>query len=56
MVGMMRQRGELAAALGFREEALTWIDRVLDLWADASPEFQPDVARLRALRAKVKAQ
>ena len=53
MVGMMRQRGELAAALGLREEALTWIDRVLDLWADASPEFQPDVARLRALRAKV---
>ena len=55
-VGMMRQRGELAAALGFREEALFWIDRVLDLWADASPEFQADVARLRALRAKVAAR
>lgn len=52
-VRAMRLRGELAAAAGLRDEAIIWIDRVLDLWTDPSPSLREDVARLRALRARV---
>ena len=47
-------RAELAAAMGYAEEAATWLDRVIDLWAEAEPEWLPDVARLRALRARIR--
>ena len=50
-VRMMRMRADLAAAAaGSRDEARTWYDRVLDLWANADPELQPEVARIRAAR------
>jgi len=45
---MMLQRADLAAALGFPDEARAWYARVLDLWSDADSEFQPTVARIRA--------
>ena len=51
---MMLQRAELAAALGFPEEARTWYARVLDLWAEADPELQPIVARIRAARDRLR--
>lgn len=44
----MLQRAELAAALGFRDEARVWYKRFLDLWAKPDPEFQPAIARVRA--------
>jgi hypothetical protein len=44
----MRQRAELAAALGFRDEARVWYQRFLELWVKPDPEFQPAVARVRA--------
>lgn len=43
----MLQRADLAAALGFRDEARTWYGRLLDLWADADAEMQPAIARIR---------
>lgn len=48
---MMLQRADLAAALGFPDEARTWYARVLDLWAEADPELSPTVARVRAAMA-----
>ena len=36
---------------GSRDEAHTWYARVLDLWADADPELQPTVTRIRAALA-----
>ena len=45
---MMKQRGDLSADLGYREEARMWYTRVLSLWADADPEFKPEVDRVRA--------
>ena len=45
---MMKQRGDLAAKLGFAEEARTWYERVLSLWATADPEFTPEVNRMQA--------
>lgn len=48
---MMKQRGDLAAALGFREEALVWYGKLLSLWADADAEFKPEVDRVRAAAA-----
>ena len=45
---MMLLRADLAAALGFPDEARTWYTRMLDLWAEADPELQPTVARIRA--------
>jgi tetratricopeptide (TPR) repeat protein len=44
---MMLQRADLAAALGFPDEARTWYARVLDLWTEADPELQPSVTRIR---------
>ena len=43
----MLLRAELAAALGFRDEARTWYKRFIDIWATAQPELQPIVARAR---------
>ena len=45
---MMLQRADLADALGHPDEARTWYARVIDLWANADPELQPTVARIRA--------
>ena len=50
---MMLQRGDLAAAMGYRDEARTWYTRVLDLWSDADPELQPTVNRIRAALASL---
>jgi hypothetical protein len=44
---MMLQRADLAAAVGFPDEARTWYTRVLDLWAEGDPELQPTVTRIR---------
>lgn len=48
---MMLVRADLAAAAGSRDEARTWYARVLDLWAQADPELQPTVTRIRAALA-----
>jgi tetratricopeptide (TPR) repeat protein/TolB-like protein len=48
---LMLLRAELEAALGSRDEARIWYDRVLSLWSDADAELQPVVARIRAARA-----
>ena len=48
---MMLLRADLAAALGFPEEARVWYARVLDLWAEADPELQPTVVRIRKVLA-----
>jgi hypothetical protein len=50
---MMLLRADLAAATGSRDEARLWYDRVLSLWAEADPELQPEVARIRAARARL---
>jgi TolB-like protein/tetratricopeptide (TPR) repeat protein len=50
---MMLQRADLAAALGHSDEARIWYTKVLDLWADADPELQPTVARIRTAMAKL---
>ena len=48
---IMLLRADLAAALGFPQEARTWYMRVLDLWAEADPELQPTVTRIRSALA-----
>lgn len=50
---IMLQRADLAAALGYPQEARTWYMHVLDLWSDADPELQPTVTRIRAALAGV---
>jgi tetratricopeptide (TPR) repeat protein len=45
---MLKQRGDLAARLGYPDEARMWYARVLSLWSDADPEFKPEVARIRS--------
>jgi tetratricopeptide (TPR) repeat protein len=47
----MLMRAELAAAMRQTEEARKWYDRVLAMWSEADPEFQEDIARIRAARA-----
>ncbi len=47
-VRMMLLRADLAAAAGYKDEARKWYDRVLDLWANADPELQPEMNRIRA--------
>ena len=44
---VMRLRADLAAKLGFAEEARTWYEKVISLWADADPELKPEVDRMR---------
>jgi tetratricopeptide (TPR) repeat protein len=51
--GTMLHRAQLADAFGLKDEARKWYDRVLDLWAKADAEFQPDIARIRAARARL---
>jgi tetratricopeptide (TPR) repeat protein len=51
---MMLLRADLAAATGSRNEAITWYDRVLDLWADADAELKPVLDRIRSARAALK--
>ncbi|MDB4873820.1 MAG: putative serine/threonine protein kinase [Gemmatimonadetes bacterium] len=48
---MMKQRGDLAARMGYPDEARGWYERVLSLWSDADPEFKPEVDRVRAALA-----
>lgn len=48
---MMMLRADLAAKLGYPDEARVWYSRMLDLWADADPELQPTVQRMRAALA-----
>lgn len=50
-VRMMLQRADLEIALGTRVEARKWYARVADLWADADPELQPILKRVRAALA-----
>ena len=50
---MMRQRGDLAAQLGYRDEARTWYERFLKLWSDPDPELRPEVDRVRLALAKL---
>jgi TolB-like protein len=52
-VRMIRLRAELAAAFGYKAEAREWLDFLLALWKDVDPWLQPEVDRLKALRAKV---
>lgn len=40
-------RADLAAALGFRDEARLWYGRLLALWAKADPDAQPVVERVK---------
>jgi tetratricopeptide (TPR) repeat protein len=41
----MLLRADLAATLGFKDEARKWYDRFAKLWSEADAEFQPLVAR-----------
>ena len=50
-VRMMLQSADLEMALGSRAEARKWYARVADLWADADPELQPILKRVRAALA-----
>ena len=44
-------RADLAAALGSRDEAKLWYDRVLSMWARPDPDLAPLIDRLRKSRA-----
>ena len=48
---MMLLRADLAASMGHPDEARVWYAKVLDLWSEADPEFQPTVSRIRAALA-----
>ena len=52
----MLLRADLASAMGYPAEARTWYARVLDLWADADPELQPTLARVRMALAALPAK
>jgi len=47
MPRIMLLRADLAAAMGRADEARVWYKRLLDLWANADPEFQPLIDRIR---------
>lgn len=53
---MMRQRGDLAAKLGYAAEARTWYERLLTLWVDPDPDFKAEVDRVRAAVASMGGQ
>ncbi len=55
-IRMMVMRADLAAAIGSRDEAIKWYDRVLDLWAEADAELKPAVDRIRAARTALAAK
>jgi TolB-like protein len=44
-------RADLAAALGSRDEARLWYDRLLSVWVGADPDMQPLMERVRKSRA-----
>jgi tetratricopeptide (TPR) repeat protein len=44
----MLMRADLAAKLGFRDEATTWYVRFTELWSNAGPELKPLVDRANA--------
>ena len=48
---MMLLRADLAAALGFPEEARVWYARVLDLWTEADAPLQPTIQRIQGALA-----
>ena len=50
---MILLRANLAAALGYPDEAKKWYDWMLDFWSTADEQLQPDLARIRAARAKL---
>ena len=50
---MMLMRADLAAALGHPDEARLWYQRVLGLWAEADPELQPTLSRIRQALVRV---
>jgi hypothetical protein len=50
---MMLLRADLAAAAGDAEEARVWYEKVLSMWAEADPELQPAVTRIRVALAKL---
>ena len=50
---MMLLRADLEAAIGSAAEARNWYVKVLDLWSQADPEFQPTVARVRTALARL---
>jgi TolB-like protein len=52
-IRMVKLRAELAAAMGFREEARKWLDYLLLLWSKPREDMKEEVDRLKALRAKV---
>jgi tetratricopeptide (TPR) repeat protein/TolB-like protein len=47
----MLMRGELAAALGHRDEAARWFDRLIALWRRPDPDLGPLIERARRGRA-----
>jgi hypothetical protein len=44
---MMKQRGDLAARLGYPAEARLWYERFLSIFGAADAEFKPEVDRVR---------
>jgi hypothetical protein len=53
---MMLMRADLAAALGYKDEAKLWYTRFLDFWSKAEPEFEPLVQRVRMALERVKSE
>ena len=53
---MMLQRADLAAKLGYAEEARVWYLRVLDLWSEADPELQAALPALHLRRGHAPAR
>lgn len=51
---MLRLRADLAAKLGFADEARTWYEKAINLWTDADPELKPEVDRMRAAVAALR--
>ena len=51
---MMLQRADLAAAMGFKQEARVWYSKVLELWVMPDAELQPTIERVRAAAAKLR--
>jgi hypothetical protein len=43
----MLLRADLAAALGFKDEARLWYRRILVFWKEADPEYRPVVERVK---------
>ena len=50
---MSRRLGELYTARGDREKAAAYYQKFVDLWEDADPELQPQVAEIRRRLARL---